>query len=379
LSVSGLKITIFAHMKIAITGTKGIPNRYGGFEQFADQLSVRLAERGHHVWVYNPRFHPYRENIYHKVHIILKWCPENLLGPGANYLYDYICLQDAVRRKANIVLQCGYASAVPAYRMINFMKTILITHLDGMEWQRTKWNKLTQFLIRKAEKTAVKRSPVLVCDHPEIQEYYKTHHGIEPVYIPYGAEIFCNPDKKVLSQFHINPFEYCLIIARLEPENKIHTIINGFLKSGIKEKLIIIGDRNTKYGHNLLHHYDNHSRIIFIENIYDQTILNNLRHFSKVYFHGHSVGGTNPSLLEALAAGSFIIAHDNKFNRYILKDNALYFHNEEDIQRILSSEPDWCSQKKKMIRANIKVIQENYQWNHITDQYENLFKQLMNI
>jgi glycosyltransferase involved in cell wall biosynthesis len=102
-------------------------------------------------------------------------------------------------------------------------------------------------------------------------------------------------------------------------------------------------------------------------------MLNNLRHFSKAYFHGHSVGGTNPSLIEAMAAGSLIIAHDNKFNRFILKDNALYFNNEDDIQSILASFQDWSAQKERVTRANLKIIRENYQWEQVVDKYEDLF------
>jgi glycosyltransferase involved in cell wall biosynthesis len=360
-------------MKISLTGTRGIPNHYGGFEQFAEQLSVRLAERGHEVWVYNPATHPYRDNIFHKVNIIRKPFPEYLLGPAANYIYDYICIKDAIRKNADIILECGYASAVPAYRFLDFKNSKIITHLDGLEWERPKWSALTRKIIKRAEKTTTRFSHALVCDHPEIQLYFEQKYSIKPWCIPFGADIFKDPDKKMIEQYSVSPYEYYLVIARLEPENNLHTIISGFLKTGCKEKLLIAGDPDTSFGRKLYNEYRTSDNIIFLNGIYDQTILDNLRHFSKAYFHGHSVGGTNPSLLEAMAAGSLIIAHDNKFNRYILKDNALYFNSEDDIRSVLESLNDLSIRKEEMIRNNIRVIEESYQWEQVTGWYEELF------
>jgi len=211
-------------MKISLTGTRGIPNRYGGFEQFTRQLSVRLAERGHEVVVYNPDSHPYRENTYHKVNIIRKPFPEYLVGPAANYIYDYICIKDAIRKNAGIILECGYASAAPAYRLLDFKGSKIITHLDGLEWNRSKWSTLTRKIMKKSEKTTVRLSHAIVCDHPEIQSYFEQKYGVNPWYIPYGAEIFKNPDSRMIGKYNVSPYEYYLVIARLEPENNLHHI-----------------------------------------------------------------------------------------------------------------------------------------------------------
>ena len=379
-------------MKIAITGTRGIPNRYGGFEQFAEQLSVRLAKRGHDVRVYNPSFHPVKINEYKDVKIIRICSPEKYIGPAANYLYDYLCLRDALKKKADIILECGYATATPAFRLLNFRKTVLIVNVDGMEWQRPNYNPFIQMIIRKAEKAVTRMGFKLVCDNPELVKYYKEKYNIVPVYIPYGADIFQNPDEQILKPFNINPDEYFLVIARLEPENNLRTIIKGFLNAQSERKsisdkelasdmkllsdikLLIVGDPLNHFGRKLMKEFSDFSNILFIKDIFDQHILDNLRYFSKAYFHGHSAGGTNPSLLEAMAAGAFIIAHNNKFNRFILKDNALYFNNETDITIILLSEKNWINKKESFIRENRKVIIQNYRWDDITNQYENLFK-----
>lgn len=361
-------------MKISLTGTRGIPNRYGGFEQFAEQLSVRLAERGHEVWVYNPVDHPCRDNTFHKVNIIRKHLHEKLLGPAANYLYDWTCLGDAVSMKSDIILECGYASAAPVFRFIDFKNSKIITHLDGMEWQRPKWSQLTRKIIKRAEKTTIRLSHALVCDHPYIGSYFEETYGVKPWFIPYGADILKDPDSRMIEKYNVSPNEYYLVIARLEPENSLHTIIGGFLKPGCKEKLVIVGDIDTAFGRKLYNKSGTSKNIIFLDGIYDQNILNNLRYFSKAYFHGHSVGGTNPSLLEAMAAGSLIIAHDNQFNRFVLKDNAFYFNTEDDIRSFIGSFRDLSGRKEEMIRNNIRTIEENYRWEDITGRYEELFR-----
>jgi len=343
-------------MKIAITGTRGIPNRYGGFEQFAEQLSSRLVKRGHNVWVYNPSFHPVLSDEYNKVKIIRKLSPEKYFGPASNYLYDFLCLRDALQRKADIILECGYATATPAIRVLNFKKTLLLINPDGMEWERPKWNQLTRKIIQISEKTAVRLAHRLICDNPEIISYYKEKYSIDPIYIPYGAEIFENPDERVLKDFNILPSEYFLLVSRFEPANNLGMVIKGFLNSGCEKKLLIVGDPQNGFGRKLVKEFGSKANVIFTKDIFDQSILNNLRYFSKAYFHGHSAGGTNPSLLEAMAAGSLIISHDNKFNRYILKENALYFKNENDIIQIIHSEKDWINSKELFIEKNLKII-----------------------
>lgn len=384
-------------MKIAITGTRGIPNRYGGFEQFAEQLSVRLAMRGHDVWVYNPSFHPFTENEFKKVKIVRKLSPEKFIGPAANYIYDLICLRDAIRRNADVILECGYATAAPALRLLNLRKSKLLINPDGMEWQRSKYSPLIRNLIHRSENTIVKMGFKLVCDNPELVSYYSEKYHIKPYFIPYGAEIFIGPDERVLEDYNVKPFEYFLVIARFEPENNLRKIIMGFLKSrsgrqfksSLKssadlitspeinkpsdKKLLIVGSHSTRLGRKLFKEFAWASDILFTNDIFEQKILDNLRHFSRAYFHGHSAGGTNPSLLEAMAAGSFIIAHDNRFNRNILKDNALYFNNENDITVILLSENEWISKKQSFVKANLNLIEKEYRWEDVTDRYENLF------
>jgi glycosyltransferase involved in cell wall biosynthesis len=363
-------------MKIAITGTRGIPNRYGGFEQFAQKLSIGLAAKGHDVWVYNTKSHFYGKPAYRGVRIISKCSPEKWLGAPANYFYDFICLRDAIRQQADVVLECGFASAAPAYPYLNLKKTRLITHMDGMEWKRTKWGKHTRRIIRKSIITTIRYSDTLVCDHLEMLKFYAMNYGLKPVYIPYGADITETGEKAVLEAFNLIEGQYYLVTARLEPENNIRNIILGYLGAGLKEPLIIVGDFNGKYGRKIKKEFTDTERIIFVGGIYHEESLDNLRYFSKALIHGHSVGGTNPSLLEAMAAGAWIISHDNLFNRYILEEDALYFQSVNDLTELLKEIPERQPSSREMINNNREKIKDKYQWANIVNQYEGLFLEL---
>ena len=364
-------------MKIAITGTRGIPNRYGGFEQFAQKLSVGLAAKGHDVWVYNTKSHQYREPEYRGVRIVSQPSPERLMGSSANYLYDFTCLRDAIRRRADIILECGFASAAPSYPYLNLKKTRLVTQMDGMEWKRAKWGKHTRRIIRKSIVKTIRYSDALVCDHPEILKFYAMNYGLQPIYIPYGADIMGAGDKAVLEAFKLVAGHYYLVIARLEPEINIRNILLGYLAAGLDDPLIVVGDYKGKYGRQIQREFRDIQQIIFAGGIYHEESLDNLRHYSKALIQGHSVGGTNPSLLEAMAAGTRIIAHDNPFNRYILEEDSLYFKSKDELTLLLGEMENNLPSAPEMIRNNQDKIRKHYQWVDIIKRYEDLFQDLI--
>ena len=176
-------------MKIAITGTRGIPNHYGGFEQFAEELSVRLVKKGHEVLVYNPEENPYKKKTFEKVNIVVKKALFKSIPQLSTLLYDYVCLRDAIKNKPDAILNCGYSSSL-FYRILrNPQKIPIITHMDGMEWQRQKWGRLAKAFLKWTEKLAMKWSTAQVVDHFEVQKYFENKYGITPVCIPYGADI----------------------------------------------------------------------------------------------------------------------------------------------------------------------------------------------
>lgn len=196
----------------------------------------------------------------------------------------------------------------------------------------------------------------------------------------YGADIHDDFKAEYLTEFGLRPEEYYILIARLEPENNITMAIEGYLhsKENGRRPLIIVGKTNTPHGKELVEKYGKETHIRFVGGIYDFKKLDSVRHFSFAYFHGHSVGGTNPSLLEAMAAGCFVLAHDNIFNRAVLKDNALYYPAAEKVTEYLNNIDDIAPKNKVTFTANnIEVIRNEYSWEHLVDEHEKYFKWLL--
>lgn len=364
-------------LRIAILGTRGIPNRYGGFEQFAEYLSVGLAEKGHEVTVYNPHFHTVTGSEFKGVKIRYKYSPENLLGASANFIYDYLSLKDALNRGFDIILECGYGTASPSFKVLNLEKSVVLTNMDGMEWKREKWSRVTQWLMRKFEKWGVEESHGLIADNPGIAEYLHKQYDKRSRMIPYGASIFRKPEIDVLNMMGCEPGGYFLVVARLEPENNIKTIFDGYLDAKNETPLIVVGSKKTAYAKRLIREYGADHRIRFTDSIYERKILNTLRYHCQLYFHGHSVGGTNPSLLEAMACSSLIAAHKNPFNQSVLNGDAFYFENREDIKDLLSTNTLNREKREQMIRNNLSKIEKRYNWTTIVNEYESYFRSLL--
>ncbi len=366
-------------MKIAILGTKGIPNNYGGYEQFAEYISQKLVTRGHQVTVYNPSFHAFEGKVFNGVEIIRKYSPEKLIGGAANFIYDFLCLKDALSRDFDIIYEAGYHSVAISYKLLNVRKRkgpVLITNMDGLEYNRSKWNSLTQGLIRKLEKIAVNESPYMISDNLGIQEYYQSNFGKNSFFISYGADPVEDFNEAFLKPYNLGKYNYQMLVARLEPENNIATILDGYTLSKTNTPFIVIGNHNTSYGKYLKQKYSN-ELIRFAGGIYNKSELDALRHYSAAYFHGHSVGGTNPSLLEAMACECFIVADNNVFNRSVLFDSAHYFKNETEVKQLIEELPFLRDRdRESFIKENNTRIKTQYNWDTIVTQHEDLFRKL---
>ena len=357
------------NLKIGILGTRGIPNHYGGFEQFAEHLSLSLLQRGHYVSVYNSSLHPYKKRDWKGVQIIHCRDWEHKIGTAGQFFYDLNCINDARKRNFDVLLHLGYTSdSVWHWRWPK--KTINIVNMDGLEWQRSKYNKPTQRFLKWAESLAAKNAHTLIADSPGIQDHIFKTYGKKPLYIPYGTEPFSQPDPSVLIKYKLAPLQYSLLIARMEPENNIEMIIQGHIASGHKYPLFIIGNITNTFGKYIIKKY-NTPAIKFSDAIYDQFELNNLRYYCSLYFHGHSVGGTNPSLLEAMACGCRIAAHDNRFNRAVLQDEADHFHDSNDVAAIINA-PRATATIDMWKKLNLDKIRTTYNHEKIVDDYEEL-------
>ncbi len=358
-------------LRIGILGTRGIPNYHGGFEQFAEFFSVYLAEKGHDVSVYCSGSHPYQEKKFNEVNLIHCKDPENKIGTVGQFFYDLNCIKDARKRNFDILLQLGYTSN-SVWHFLLPKKPIIITNMDGLEWKRTKYNKPVRRFLKTAEKWAVKSSDYLIADSVGIQQYLEKQYGVQSKFIAYGASVFNNPSQETLSKYDVEADNYNMLIARMEPENNIEVILYGVAKSSNKTPFLVIGKYDNTFGTYLKDKFKDSKHLRFLGGIYNIEDLNNLRYYSKLYFHGHSVGGTNPSLLEAMASNALIVAHNNPFNKFILEEDAFYFTTSDDIIQLI----DKIKTKQEFVQKlknNLNKINELYSWEQINKSYLDFF------
>ncbi|RLD45718.1 MAG: glycosyltransferase family 1 protein [Bacteroidetes bacterium] len=356
-------------MKIGILGTRGIPNRYGGFEQWAEQLSQGLVQRGCEVTVYNSHFHPYRKKDFYGVEIIRKWDPKTI-GLASQFIYDLLCILSARKKNFDTIIQLGYTtSSVWAWLLPK--KAKVLYNMDGIEWKREKYKGIVKSFLKYAEQLAVNNSDVIIADAKPIKRYFEKKYDTNVEYIAYPAKIFDSPESAVLKKHKLSRNNYSLLIARFQPDNNLEMIIKGTVASKSTLPLLIVGDYDNKYGRHLLKKYKD-KRIVFLGKIFDKKELDNLRYFSSIYFHGHSAGGTNPSLLEAMATSCIICAHNNEFNKSVLDNDAWYFTHEDDISALLNSEND-RGDKANWIENNLDKLRNNYNLDVIINDYQKLF------
>jgi glycosyltransferase involved in cell wall biosynthesis len=244
--------------------------------------------------------------------------------------------------------------------------------MDGLEWRRAKFKPSVQRFLMFAEKLAINKSDYLISDSIGIKSYLKKKYNIETAFIAYGADIFKKPEISFIQKYNLSENSYNLLIARIEPENNIEIIIKGVVLSKDSKVLLIIGDykRNT-FGKELFDKYNQNTKIRFLGSIYNKEVLNNLRYYSYLYFHGHSVGGTNPSLLEAMGCSCLIIAHDNEFNKAVLEQDAYYFTTPENLAEVIKNYS--ANKYSSLINSNLNKISNYYNVNNINGLYEQLF------
>jgi len=356
-------------ISIAILGSRGIPNQYGGVGTFAKEVGMRWVQRGHDVSVYTSHDHPLKDEQWNGVKRILIHNPENKLGAFGQFIYDLKCNLHSRKQKFDIVLHLGYTSDSIWYWMWPG-KFAHIVNMDGQEWMRPKYNALVRKFLRYAERLATLRSKFLVADSKIIEQYLSEKYSNAVRYISYGANIPENFTSESLTKYRLEPGKYDLMIARMEPDNNIEMAIKAKISCNNSIPLVVIGNEN-KYKLHLKRQYGNQAGIRFLDAIYQQEQVNNLRHFCRLYIHGHSVGGTNPSLLEAMACGCPVAAHNNPFNKSVLGSDACFFTSDSALSKILTNHKP--SETVSWIENNKEKIRTQYNWEMITDEYEKLF------
>ncbi len=367
--------------KIAIIGTRGIPANYGGFETFAEEVCVRLVEMGIETIVIGDKSLNYNESHYKGIEIF----KSNISKPGNPLKFYKQSIQIAQNNGAAVIIMCGVGGSllIPFYSKKN---SIIAVNPDGLGFKRDKYVWWKKFIFFTQYLVASWLSPHLVCDSIGIAEYYQKSFKRKKnlTIIEYGTYLNTFSQKEVtkadLESYGLNyePNKYHLVVSRLEPENNVQMIIEGYLKSEKKYPLVIVGNTNTKHSQELIK-YKNEN-IHFVGGIYEREKLMIFRAASLTYFHGHSVGGTNPSLLEAMGSKNFCICHDNIFNREVVQENGKYFQNSDEAnETFIFAEEEKNNSVINAFKDGVYLRAINYySWENIAKKYLVFSQKVMN-
>lgn len=362
--------------KVAIIGTAGVPARYGGFETLVHQLVIQWKDK-YDVGVYcSKKYYKPEERIKTWNGARLFYLPLNANGIQS-ILYDIVSVFHALFWADTLVI-LGVSGGIVLPLVKLFTKKKIIVNIDGLEWRRPKWNKWVQRFLKFSEFLAVKYSDVDITDNAALKRYTAINYGTLSYLVAYGAD-HVKPCAIAESDCVKYPFlkgEYAFKVCRIEPENNLHLILEAFSK--FKEKtLVIVGNwNNSEYGLNLKQQYAETEHLILLDPIYEQTELDLLRSNCSLYVHGHSAGGTNPSLVEAMYLGLPILAFDVVYNRATMCHKGMYFKDADALSTILST------LKKEQVDAlsvEMKLLaNEFYTWEVIADKYHALILSLYN-
>ncbi len=381
---------------VFIVGSKGIPAEYGGFETFVDKLVQYQStdEIQYHVARLSDRND---EFMYKGARVFNVKVPD--VGPGKAVLYDLIalnaCLEyckkmDFKRAPIFYILACRIRPFIASiHKAVEELGGVLYLNPDGHEWRRSKWSWAVQKYWKTSERAMIKDCDLIICDSKNIEKYVREEYArYDPntIYISYGADlepsVLADDDEKFtgwLDEKGLRADEYYLVVGRFVPENNVETIIREFMSSSTTKDLAIITTENQSLYNTLERklHFSEDPRIKFVGTVYDQELLKKIREHAYAYLHGHQVGGTNPSLLEALASTKMNLLLNVGFNREVAGRSALYWNKIKGSLSQLIADCDAMSEQEraKFGRRAKKRIRDEYSWRYITDTYEKLFLQ----
>lgn len=354
--------------QVAIIGIQGVPARYGGFETLVENIIGENCSKEIDYTIFCSQ-KEMTEKLDTYKGCKLKYV--NLKSNGISSIpYDIISMIKSIRGFDSIlVLGTSGCIFTPILKLLS--KSKLIINIDGLEHRRGKWNKFAKKYLRFSEYMAVKFADVIISDNKAIQEYVKEVYGKDSVMIPYGGnhvarEISNDENTKVLLNYGLEPQNYSISICRIEPENNCHTILEAFSQS--ESKLVFIGNWNhSEYSKQLKKKYSTCENILLITSLYDLDQLYILRSNAKLYVHGHSAGGTNPSLVEAMYFNVPIACFDVNYNRNTTNNNCYYFKDKNELLTILKMDDIKTSPEIKAYAEKV------YHWKRIAECYENLY------
>lgn len=355
-------------MKIAILGTVGVPANYGGFESLVENLLECNYNNIDYTVFCSSRKYNKKIQVYRKAR--LRYI--NLEANGfSSVFYDGISLFKCIGRQYDIVLLLGVSGAIFLPILKPFIRATIICNIDGIEWKRDKWDIPTKKFLKFSESIAIKYSDEIITDNKGIANYVNSEYNRDSVTIAYGASIDRNHNNTLLKKYGLKRNEYFFKVCRIEPENNIELILDAF--SQVKDqRIVIVGNwNNSRFGKKIFRKYESLSNITLLNPIYNQSDLNELRVNCKGYIHGHSAGGTNPSLVEAMGLKLSIIAFDVNYNRYTLDNNGVYFNN---LEELIDELFQFDSRDIEMDREKIhETFLNHYTKEKIAEKYAQLF------
>lgn len=363
-------------MKVALLGTRGVPAQYGGFETAVEEIGSRLASRGYDVTVYcrNPgqTATSYRGMRLVNAPAIKHRMTETLSHTAVSTVHAI------ARDRPDVVLMLNAGNA-PMLKPLSVANIPSAIHLDGLESRREKWRGVGARYYRWAERAAVKWGDVVIADAQAIADHVQSQYGRDCVVIPYGAEVI-SPGSERLAEVGVESDRYHLIVARLEPENHVLDAVHAYRQSKESLPLIVVGSAPYAqwYIDKVRAAAAGDPRIRLVGSIYDAELLDQLYGNARTYIHGHSVGGTNPSLLRAMGAGAPVLAFDVEFNREVTNGHAFFWADAHALTEI-TDEISTGAFDERLVELSARGkerVAEHYQWDAVTDQYEDVIREL---
>lgn len=352
--------------RIAILGTVGVPANYGGFETLAENLVHYHHAKGLHdaLTVYcSARSYPARCSSYLTAQ--LRYLPLNANG-AQSIPYDIWSLFSALWHGNRVILLLGVsgAMALPLVRLISSAR--IVTNIDGIEWRREKWQGWAKRFLRWSEKLAVRYSHEVIADNAAIADYVKKEYGTDCHVIAYGGDHAANVDAQPVEGYGL-PDAYAFSVCRIEPENNVHLIVEAFSRQNLLPLVLVGNWNNSEYGREIRARYAEAENLYLLDPIYDLGKLKTLRSMATLYVHGHSAGGTNPSLVEAMHFGKPILVFDCSFNRATTEDKALFFADGDTLLRLIESLGGPLVEQ--VGRDMLGIAQRRYTWDVVARAY----------
>ncbi len=363
-------------LQIAMIGTRGVPAAYGGFETAVEEIGRRLVARGHKVTVYCRSTDGPRLDSYLGMELVYR--PALRSKALETISHTFFSVAHAVgRRRPDIAFVFNAANA-PFVPVLHARGIPSAVHVDGLEWKRDKWGGAGRRYYRFAEGAAVRSADALIADAQGIADYYRSEFEIPTELITYGAPILNDVGSSRLGELDLEPGRFHLVVARFEPENHVDIIVEGFGVSDARYPLVVVGSApySAEYTESIASMAAADSRVRMLGGVFDQELLDQLYANALTYLHGHSVGGTNPSLLRSMGAGTAVIAYDVVFNRDVLGDDGVFFDDINSVgDKIMLAEASEAEQADRGHRLQARASQK-YDWDDVAASYEDLAKRL---